>query len=193
MEPGFRAKLPTRGPKAAPQMSGRSSRALYNELRRLRRIGSAVTSLQGAVRSCGVRHAIKNLLTVYAKQANFASKVRAHSAGPRFPEQGPTMQVNTPSDRFGWRGDPSVAAEGQAGRNLLPDCTWADMATLQRDTGAAAHADNAVELARLRCDGGGGPGVDRRIEPAIRIAGPRPLGLHSVPEPARRKCVQPTG
>jgi hypothetical protein len=76
-------------------------------------------------------------------------EVRAHSTNPRFPDQGHTAQVNTPSDRFGWNADRTIAVEGETGRYLLPDGTWVDMAQLQADIRAAAAAGDAAELARL--------------------------------------------
>jgi hypothetical protein len=59
---------------------------------------------------------------------NANAEVRYHSTNPRFPENGPTVQVNTPTDRFGWAGDRrGVAVEGNEGRYLLPDGTWSEM------------------------------------------------------------------
>jgi hypothetical protein len=66
-------------------------------------------------------------------------EVRHHSANPRFPDQGPTVQVNTPSDRFGWTGDRSVAVEGEQGKYLLPDGSWKAIRDMTPEERAAAH------------------------------------------------------
>jgi hypothetical protein len=76
-------------------------------------------------------------------------EARAHSADPKFPNQGPRLMTNTPSDRFGWRGDRTVEVGGETGRYLLPDGTWVDMATLQAQIRAARAAEDVAELARL--------------------------------------------
>jgi hypothetical protein len=67
------------------------------------------------------------------------AEVRYHSANPQFPDQGPTVQVNTPADRFGWAGDRSVAVEGQQARYMLPDGTWKRIADMTDAERAAAH------------------------------------------------------
>jgi hypothetical protein len=66
-------------------------------------------------------------------------EVRYHSANPRFPDQGPTVQVNSPTDRFGWAGDRNVAVEGETGRYLLPDGSWKTIADMTAEERAAAH------------------------------------------------------
>jgi hypothetical protein len=76
-------------------------------------------------------------------------EVRSHSANPRFPDQGPTVQVNTPKDQFGWQGNRGVAVEGEVDRYLLPDGTWVEMADLQAQIRAARAAGDAAEVARL--------------------------------------------
>ena len=76
-------------------------------------------------------------------------EVRYHAANPRFPDQGPTVQINTPSDRFGWAGNRAITVGGETGRYLLPDGTWIDMATLQAQIRAARNAGNMAEAAAL--------------------------------------------
>jgi len=66
-------------------------------------------------------------------------ELRYHSTNPRHPAQGPTVQVNTPSDRFGWQGDRSIAVEGAQARYLLPDGRWLTIAEMTEAERALAH------------------------------------------------------
>jgi hypothetical protein len=69
-------------------------------------------------------------------------EVRYHSANPTAPAgsysaANPTVQVNTPSPRFGWAGQRAVPVTGSTGLYLLPDGRWVSMA---RSTPAADRA-----------------------------------------------------
>lgn len=66
-------------------------------------------------------------------------EVRYHSTNPAHPAQGPTVQVNTPQDRFGWLGDKSIDVAGQQGHYLLPDGTWKPISAMTPAERAAAH------------------------------------------------------
>jgi hypothetical protein len=67
------------------------------------------------------------------------AEVRYHSTNPRHPAQGPTVQVNSPSDRFGWQGDRSIAVEGEQARYLLPDGRWLTIGEMTEAERAMAH------------------------------------------------------
>ncbi|MFT3721517.1 DUF4157 domain-containing protein [Pseudorhodoferax sp.] len=66
-------------------------------------------------------------------------ELRYHSANPRHPTQGPTVQVNTPSDRFGWQGDRNIHVTGDQHRYLLPDGSWKTIREMTTAERAQAH------------------------------------------------------
>lgn len=66
-------------------------------------------------------------------------EVRYHSTNPKFPDQGPTVQVNTPSDDFGWAGDEDIKVNGEQNRRLLPDGAWKKMKQMTDEEAKASH------------------------------------------------------
>jgi hypothetical protein len=71
-------------------------------------------------------------------------EVRYHSANPNAPAGSysaaePTVQVNTPSPRFGWAGNRRTPVAGDTGRYLLPDGRWVTMRGGTPADRAAAH------------------------------------------------------
>jgi hypothetical protein len=59
--------------------------------------------------------------------------------GPRYPGQGPGVQINTPKDRFGWLGDRTIDVAGGEGRYLSPDGSWKTIGQMTQPEIAAAH------------------------------------------------------
>ncbi|MFT3856662.1 MAG: Ig-like domain-containing protein [Aquabacterium sp.] len=54
-------------------------------------------------------------------------EVRYHSTNPRFPVYGPTVQVNTPSQRFGFLGNKKLWVDAPQAQYLHPGGNWLDL------------------------------------------------------------------
>jgi hypothetical protein len=116
-------------------------------------------------------------------------EVRYHSANPGAPEgsashDNPSVQVNTPSDRFGWGGDRSIAVEGDQGRYLTPDGRWVtmDRQTPQADKAAAHFGTGEPSGMRIETEGQPTPESnlanlsDAEIDQSIAQLGPHDAG-----------------